>query len=164
MQTELFRCYDVRQRLRTQEAADMFVKLPPEIAGDALIGASALIPRQAGHGRNLPFQMQKDVFHGNLVGTPGQKVIAQAFAELYAIVQALSDQVDRAGHLKVELLDMADLPLVCGEKMYISGEGAPASPPTVPFQEYYDSTNLKFYKAKGVLPDIPTVGDWLALN
>lgn len=100
----------------------------------------------------------------NFVGTPGQKVIAQAFAELYAMVQALSEQVDKAGHLKVELLDMADLPLVCGEKMYSTGEGAPTSPPTVPFQEYYDSTNLKFYKAKGVLPDSPTVGDWLALN
>ena len=100
----------------------------------------------------------------NFVGTPGQKVIAQAFAELYAMVEALSDQVDKAGHLKVDLLDMADLPLVCGEKMYSTGEGAPTSPPTVPFQEYYDNTDDKFYKAKGVLPDVPTIGDWIALN
>ena len=100
----------------------------------------------------------------NFVGTPGQKVIAQAFAELYAAVQALSAIVDNAGHLKVEILDMADLPLVCGERMHLTGDGAPAAPPTVPFQEYYDSSNNKFYRAKGVLPDTPTTGDWVALN
>ena len=100
----------------------------------------------------------------NFVGSPGQKVIAQAFAELYAMVDALSKTVDNAGHLKVETLDMADLPLVCGERMHLTGEGAPAGPPTVPFQEYYDGENMKFYKAKGVLPDTPTVGDWVAIN
>lgn len=100
----------------------------------------------------------------NFVGAPGQKVIAQAFAELFAIVQALSDQVDRAGHLKVDVLDMANLPKVCGEEMFVTGDGAPANPPTVPFQEFYDNTNKKFYKAKGVLSDTPTTGDWIALN
>lgn len=100
----------------------------------------------------------------NFVGSPGQKVIAQAFAELYAAVQALSSVVDNAGHLKADVLDMANLPKVCGEDMYLAGEGAPAAPPTVPFQEYYDSENLKFYKAKGVLPDSPTTGDWVAIN
>ena len=100
----------------------------------------------------------------NFVSNFGQKVIAQAIAELYAAVQGLSAQVDKAGHLKVDVLDQANLPLVCGEEMYTSGEGAPGSPPTVPFQEYYDSTNGKFYKAKGVLPDSPTVSDWVALN
>ena len=100
----------------------------------------------------------------NFVGSPGQKVIAQAFAELYAAVQALSSVVDNAGHLKADIIDSANLPKVCGEDMYLTGEGAPAAPPTVPFQEYYDSENLKFYKAKGVLPDSPTTGDWVAIN
>lgn len=100
----------------------------------------------------------------NFVGSPGQKVIAQAFAELYAAVQALSSVVDNAGHLKADVLDIANLPKVCGEDMYLTGEGAPSAPPTVPFQEYYDSENLKFYKAKGVLPDSPTTGDWVAIN
>ena len=100
----------------------------------------------------------------NFVGSPGQKVIAQAFAELYAAVQALSSVVDNAGHLKADVLDMANLPKVCGEDMYLTGEGAPAAPPTVPFQEYYDSSNNKFYRAKGVLPDTPSTGDWVALN
>ena len=100
----------------------------------------------------------------NFVGSPGQKVIAQAFAELYAAVQALSSVVDNAGHLKADVIDSANLPKVCGEDMYLTGEGAPAAPPTVPFQEYYDSSNNKFYRAKGVLPDTPSTGDWVALN
>lgn len=98
-----------------------------------------------------------------------QKVEAQdgyvrAIAELRAAIRGLSSVVDNAGHLKVEMLDMADLPLVCGEKMHITGAGAPSVPPTVPFQEYYDGSNNKFYRAKGVLPDTPTVSDWIALN
>lgn len=98
-----------------------------------------------------------------------QKVEAQdgyvrTIAELRAAIRGLSSVVDNAGHQKVEMLDMADLPLVCGEKMYITGAGAPSVPPTVPFQEYYDGSNDKFYRAKGVLPDTPTVSDWIALN
>lgn len=100
----------------------------------------------------------------NFVGSPGQKVIAQAFAELFARVEALASTVDHAGHLKVDILDMADLPLICGEKMYMTGEGAPANPPTSPFQEYYDVTGQKFYKAKGELSTYPAVSDWVALN
>ena len=100
----------------------------------------------------------------NFVGSPGQKVIAQAFAELYAAVQSLSSVVDNAGHLKADVLDIANLPKVCGEDMYLTGEGVPDIPPTVPYQEYYDSSNNKFYRAKGVLSAIPTTGDWVALN
>ena len=100
----------------------------------------------------------------NFLSNFGQKVVAQALAELYARLEALEAQVDVAGHLKVDVLDMADLPLVCGERMYLTGSGAPATPPTVPFQEYFDSENGKFYKAKGVLPDSPTTADWVAIN
>ena len=100
----------------------------------------------------------------NFVGTPGQKVLAQALCQLDARIKTLESLVDQAGHLKVELLDMADLPLVCGEKMYMTGSGAPSVPPTVPFQEYYDEDSGITYKAKGVLPNTPTVSDWKALN
>lgn len=98
-----------------------------------------------------------------------QKVEAQdgyvrAIAELRAAIRGLSSVVDNAGYLKVEMLDMADLPMVCGEKMYITGTGAPSVPPTVPFQEYYDTAGKKFYKARAGLPDTPTVSDWIALN
>ena len=87
-----------------------------------------------------------------------------ALMVIYAAVQALSSVVDNTGHLKADVLDMANLPKVCGEDMYLTGEGAPAAPPTVPFQEYYDSSSNKFYRAKGVLPDTPSTGDWVALN
>ena len=100
----------------------------------------------------------------NFVGTPGQKVLAQALCQLEARIKVLESLIDRAGHLKVELLDMADLPLVCGEKMYMTGSGAPSVPPAVPFQEYYDQESGITYKAKGVLPDTPTVSDWKPLN
>lgn len=100
----------------------------------------------------------------NFLSNFGQKVVAQALAELYARLASLEAQVDVAGHLKVDVLDMADLPLVCGERMYQTGSGAPATPPTVPFQEYFDTENGKFYKAKGVLPDSPTTADWVAIN
>ena len=100
----------------------------------------------------------------NFLSNFGQKVVAQALAELYARLESLEAQVDKAGHLKVDVLDMADLPLVCGERMYLTGSGAPATPPTVPFQEYFDTENGKFYKAKGVLPDSPTTADWVAIN
>ena len=100
----------------------------------------------------------------NFLSNFGQKVVAQALAELYARLESLEAQVDVAGHLKVDVLDMADLPLVCGERMYLTGSGAPATPPTVPFQEYFDTENGKFYKAKGELPDSPTTADWTAIN
>ena len=100
----------------------------------------------------------------NFLSNFGQKVVAQAFAELYARVKVLESLVDNAGHLKVDMLDMADLPLICGERMYMTGEGAPANPPTSPFQEYYDVTGQKFYKAKGELSTYPAVSDWVALN
>ena len=100
----------------------------------------------------------------NFLSNFGQKVVAQALAELYARLESLEAQVDVAGHLKVDVLDMADLPLVCGERMYLTGSGAPATPPTVPFQEYFDTENGKFYKAKGELPDSPTTADWVAIN
>lgn len=96
--------------------------------------------------------------------TKWQKVIAQAYAELYSRADALGKVVDHGGYLRVDTLDIADLPMVCGEMMYMSGNGAPSAPPRVPFQEYYDIDGKKFYKAKGSLPDNPSVSDWIAMN
>lgn len=100
----------------------------------------------------------------NFVGAPGQKVIAQAFAELYAQLKALSSVIDNMGYLKAERLSLDSFIELCGTPMYSSGSGAPATPPEVPFQEYYNTENQKFYKAKGVLADAPTTGDWIAIN
>ena len=97
---------------------------------------------------------------GNVSG----EVIAQALAELYAKVMGLGSAVDNMGHLRARRLTLDNFPEICGTPMYSSGEGAPSVPPEVPFQEYYDVTNKKFYKAQGELPDTPTTANWIAIN
>lgn len=97
---------------------------------------------------------------GNVSG----EVIAQALAELYAKVRGLGSAVDNMGYLRARRLTLDNFPELCGTPMYSSGEGAPSVPPEVPFQEYYDTTNKKFYKAQGELPDTPTTTNWIAIN
>lgn len=97
---------------------------------------------------------------GNVSG----EVIAQALAELYAKVRGLGSVVDNMGRLRARRLTLDNFPEICDTPMYSSGEGAPSVPPEVPFQEYYDITNKKFYKAQGELPDTPTTANWIAIN
>lgn len=97
-------------------------------------------------------------------GKVSGEVIAQALAELYAKVMGLGSVVDNMGHLRARRLTLDNFPEICGAPMYSSGEGAPSVPPEVPFQEYYDITNKKFYKAQGELPDTPTTANWIAIN
>ena len=79
-------------------------------------------------------------------------------------VIGLGSVVDNMGHLRARRLTLDNFPEICGTPMYSSGEGAPSVPPEVPFQEYYDVTNKKFYKAQGELPDTPTTANWIAIN
>ena len=97
-------------------------------------------------------------------GKVSGEVIAQALAELYAKVMGLGSVVDNMGHLRARRLTLDNFPEICGTPMYSAGEGAPSVPPEVPFQEYYDITNKKFYKAQGELPDTPTTANWIAIN
>lgn len=97
-------------------------------------------------------------------GKVSGEVIAQALAELYAKVMGLGSVVDNMGHLRARRLTLDNFPEICGTPMYSFGEGAPSVPPEVPFQEYYDITNKKFYKAQGELPDTPTTASWIAIN
>lgn len=97
-------------------------------------------------------------------GKVSGEVIAQALAELYAKVMGLGSVVDNMGYLRARRLTLDNFPEICGAPMYSSGEGAPSVPPEIPFQEYYDITNKKFYKAQGELPDTPTTANWIAIN
>ena len=97
-------------------------------------------------------------------GKVSGEVIAQALAELYAKVMGLGSVVDNMGYLRARRLTLDNFPEICGTPMYSSGEGAPSVPPEVPFQEYYDITSKKFYKAQGELPDTPTTANWIAIN
>lgn len=99
----------------------------------------------------------------NFVGAPGQSVLAQAFAVLFAAIDGLKAQLDNLGETKAVSIDFENSPKLCGQDMYLTGSGAPASPnvPTMIGQEYLDVTNKKCYKAFSVTG---AISDWVLLN
>ena len=99
----------------------------------------------------------------NFVGAPGQSVLAQAFAVLFAAIDGLKAQLDNLGETKAVSIDFENSPKLCGQDMFLTGDGAPASPnvPTMVGQEYLDVTNKKCYKAFSVTGNI---SDWVLLN
>ena len=99
----------------------------------------------------------------NFVGAPGQSVLAQAFAVLFAAIDGLKAQLENLGETKAVSIDFEDSPKLCGQDMYLTGDGAPVSPvvPTMIGQEYLDVTNKKCYKAFSVTG---AISDWVLLN
>lgn len=99
----------------------------------------------------------------NFVGAPGQSVLAQAFAVLFAAIDGLKAQLDNLGETKAVSIDFENSPKLCGQDMFLTGDGAPASPviPTMIGQEYLDVTNKKCYKAFSVTG---AISDWVLLN
>ena len=99
----------------------------------------------------------------NFVGAPGQSVLAQAFAVLFAAIDGLKAQLENLGETKAVSIDFERSPKLCGQDMFLTGDGAPASPnvPTMVGQEYLDVTNKKCYKAFSVTG---AISDWVLLN
>ena len=99
----------------------------------------------------------------NFVGAPGQSVLAQAFAVLFAAIDGLKAQLENLGETKAVSIDFENSPKLCGQDMFLTGDGAPESPnvPTMVGQEYLDVTNKKCYKAFGVTG---AISDWVLLN
>ena len=99
----------------------------------------------------------------NFVGAPGQSVLAQAFAVLFAAIDGLKAQLENLGEAKAVSIDFENSPKLCGQDMYLTGNGAPADPnvPTMVGQEYLDVTNKKCYKAFSVTG---AISDWVLLN
>ena len=99
----------------------------------------------------------------NFVGAPGQSVLAQAFAVLFAAIDGLKAQLENLGETSAVSIDFENSPKLCGRDMYLTGDGAPASPnvPTMVGQEYLDVTNKKCYKAFSVTG---AISDWVLLN
>ena len=99
----------------------------------------------------------------NFVGAPGQSVLAQAFAVLFAAIDGLKAQLDNLGETKAVSIDFENSPKLCGQDMFLTGDGAPAAPnvPTMVGQEYLDITNKKCYKAFSVTNSI---SDWVLMN
>jgi len=99
----------------------------------------------------------------NFVGAPGQSVLAQAFAVLFAAIDGLKAQLDNLGETKAVSIDFEEQPKLCGQPLVVEGSGAPASPvvPTMVGQRYHDTTNSKVYEAMRVTN---SVSDWVLLN
>ena len=99
----------------------------------------------------------------NFVGAPGQSVLTQAFAVLFAAIDGLKAQLDNLGETKAVSIDFENSPKLCGQDMFLTGDGAPAAPnvPTMVGQEYLDITNKKCYKAFSVTNSI---SDWVLMN
>ena len=99
----------------------------------------------------------------NFVGAPGQSVLAQAFAVLFAAIDGLKAQLNNLGETKAKSIDFEESPKLCGQDMYIQGDGAPVAPvvPTMIGQEYLDVTNRKLYKAFAITNN---VSDWVLIN
>ena len=99
----------------------------------------------------------------NFVGAPGQSVLAQAFAVLFAAIDGLKAQLENLGETSAVSIDFENSPKLCGRDMFLTGSGAPADPnvPTMVGQEYLDVTNKKCYKAFSVTG---AISDWVLLN
>lgn len=99
----------------------------------------------------------------NFVGAPGQSVLAQAFAVLFAAIDGLKAQLENLGETSAVSIDFENSPKLCGKDMFLTGDGAPANPnvPTMVGQEYLDVTNKKCYKAFSVTG---AISDWVLLN
>ena len=99
----------------------------------------------------------------NFVGAPGQSVLAQAFAVIFAAIDGLKAQLENLGETKADSIDFGSLPRFCGQPMIIEAAGAPASPnlPTMVGQRYHDTTNKKVYEAFSVTG---AISDWVLLN
>lgn len=97
----------------------------------------------------------------NFVGAPGQSVLAQAFAVLFAAIDGLKAQLDNLGETKAVCIDSENLPKVCGEPLVIEGTGAPSAVPMFTGQRYHDTVGKKCYEAFAVTN---SVNDWVLLN
>ena len=99
----------------------------------------------------------------NFVGAPGQSVLAQAFAVLFAAIDGLKAQLANLGETKAVSIDFEEQPKLCGQPLVIEGDGAPAAPvvPTMVGQRYHDNTNRKVYEAFAVTN---SVSDWVLIN
>lgn len=99
----------------------------------------------------------------NFIGAPGQAVIAQAFAQLFGIIDGLKAQLDNLGETRAICINSEDVPKVQNVPMIVTGSGAPTTPNVPAFvgQKYLDLTNKKEYTAFSVTN---AISDWVLIN
>lgn len=97
----------------------------------------------------------------NFIGAPGQAVLAQAFAEVYSMIDGLKENLQQLGNTKAICIDFENLPMVCGQPLVVEGAGAPSVVPQFIGQRYHDTTNSKCYEAFAVTN---STSNWKLLN
>jgi hypothetical protein len=97
----------------------------------------------------------------NFIGAPGQSVLAQAFADLFGLIDGLLANTKHLGECQATCIDSEYLPKVCGESLVIEAAGAPSIAPLFVGQRYHDTTNRKVYEAFAVTN---STNDWVLLN
>ena len=97
----------------------------------------------------------------NFIGAPGQSVLAQAFADIFGLIDGLVENVKHMGSFKATEIDCEYIPKVCGFPLIVEGDGAPSIVPRFVGQKYLDKTNKKEYTAFAVTN---STGDWTLLN
>ena len=150
----------VRQAVSAMPSTGYYIYLSPTAMTVVVSGLTATV--SGGKALVVGWGIFKNITT-NFVGAPGQSVLAQAFAVLFAAIDGLKAQLDNLGETKAVSIDFENSPKLCGQDMFLTGDGAPAAPnvPTMVGQEYLDITNKKCYKAFSVTNSI---SDWVLLN
>lgn len=150
----------VRQAVSAMPSTGYYIYLSPTAMTVVVSGLTATV--SGGTALVVGWGIFKNITT-NFVGAPGQSVLAQAFAVLFAAIDGLKAQLENLGETKAVSIDFENSPKLCGQDMYLTGDGAPASPnvPTMIGQEYLDVTNKKCYKAFSVTG---VISDWVLLN
>ena len=150
----------VRQAVSAMPSTGYYIYLSPTAMTVVVSGLTATV--SGGTALVVGWGIFKNITT-NFVGAPGQSVLAQAFAVLFAAIDGLKAQLDNLGETKAVSIDFENSPKLCGQDMFLTGDGAPAAPnvPTMVGQEYLDVTNKKCYKAFSVTHSI---SDWVLLN
>ena len=150
----------VRQAVSAMPSTGYYIYLSPTAMTVVVSGLTATV--SGGTALVVGWGIFKNITT-NFVGAPGQSVLAQAFAVLFAAIDGLKAQLENLGETKAVSIDFENFPKLCGQDMFLTGDGAPAAPnvPTMVGQEYLDVTNKKCYKAFSVTNSI---SDWVLLN
>ena len=150
----------VRQAVSAMPSTGYYIYLSPTAMTVVISGLTATV--SGGTALVVGWGIFKNITT-NFVGAPGQSVLAQAFAVLFAAIDGLKAQLENLGETKAVSIDFENSPKLCGQDMFLTGDGAPAAPnvPTMVGQEYLDITNKKCYKAFSVTNSI---SDWVLMN
>ena len=94
---------------------------------------------------------------GNKANIDQQQILVEAIVQLKSEVDALIENKDNLGNVKVESIDTNNIPKVANSDMIITGSGSPTIVPKFIGQRYLDTTNYVAYTAYKVTN---STGDW----